>query len=98
MTAAVLYLSVLQQRQTRRVQARAIRQQALILRDCVEPAFRPTAARLDSIRHSWTATAKDRWNAEVEGLAARAYRTDWPGVGQDVVDGLLALWTRGASK
>lgn len=39
-------------------------------------------------------SAKDQWNNEIEGLVRKVQRTDWRGLGEEAVDGVLGLVKR----
>jgi hypothetical protein len=46
------------------------------------------------VKLNFVESAKDQWNEEVEGLVRRVQETDWRGVGEEAVHGVLGLVKR----
>ncbi|RYP55291.1 hypothetical protein DL768_000046 [Monosporascus sp. mg162] len=84
LTLSLAYLTMLAHQRNREHQASILRQQTYAisgLYDPLPPTLPPTRAELAALeRRNLIDTAKDRWNAEVEGAVRWAQTKDWEGV------------------
>ena len=96
LTTGVLYLSLLGAQRDRIRQSTLLNQQSLILNSIVDPSIVPIedAPRFMTVRANWTETWKDRWNAEVEGVAKWVLGGGWERVGSGI-RGRWREWTEG---
>jgi len=93
LTAATLYLTATLHKRNRLTQSAALHQSNLILQNLVEP-LPPVLPTRPYAKLSFVESAKDQWNEEVEGLVRRVQETNWRGVGEEAVDGVLGLVKR----
>ena len=94
LTTTVAYLSLATHRQIRLNQALALRYQARLLDDIVDP---PPVSALPTprvVRAGLLETGKDRWNREISSLALRLQTTDWHAVRQGLEDRVTSLYKR----
>ncbi|CZT20954.1 uncharacterized protein RCC_06815 [Ramularia collo-cygni] len=98
LTATLLYLSASLHTRNRSYQSVLLRQQSHLLNNIVEPqpALPPPTARV--IDAGLWETAKDRWNAELEGNVRKVQEMDWRGVGERVEEGVSRIWRRAYDK
>jgi altered-inheritance-of-mitochondria protein 5 len=98
LTATILYLSASLHTRNRAHQRTLLRQQSHLLDNIVAPQPDlppPTAREIDA--GLW-ATAKDKWNAELEGNLRRVQETDWRSVGERMEEGVQRVWKRAFEK
>ena len=92
-TLGVAYLTVLAHERNRQAQAQALRSQARVLNNLLEPVpLPPLQSRAELAREergTLVETAKDRWNAEVENAVRLVHRTDWDEV-REGMEGVVA--------
>ncbi len=95
------YLSVLAHQRNRQRQGEILRANAHVLNTLSAapgtpaPPPPPTRAELAALqRANFVETAKDRWNAEVEGAVRWLQTTDWDTIRENAEDGVANLWTR----
>lgn len=93
LTATTLYLTATLHKRNRLIQSAALQQSNLILQNLVEP-LPPAQPARPYAKVNFVESAKDQWNEEVEGLVRRLQRTDWRGLGDEAVDGVLGLVKR----
>ena len=102
LTLGVAYLTILAHEQSRHAQAQALRSQARILNGLFDttplppPQSRAELAREE--RSTLVETAKDRWNAEVEGAVRWAQRTDWNDLREGMEGAVARLLGTGLGK
>jgi altered-inheritance-of-mitochondria protein 5 len=94
LTTGVLYLTAEMNRQNRLRQSIMLSQQSAVLLNIVEPQLPLPPPTAREVRGGFAEMAKDRWNAEIEGLLRRAYGTDWNKARADVEDGLSGVASR----
>jgi Altered inheritance of mitochondria 5 len=91
LTYSVLYLSIYLHRANRTHQQTLLAQQTSLLTSLVEPASKRSKPGMQHImvdadqsrrKQSISEMVKDRWNAEVEGMATTLQQTDWEEVRQ----------------
>ncbi|KAI1499867.1 hypothetical protein F5X99DRAFT_388490 [Biscogniauxia marginata] len=101
LTLSIAYLSILAHQRSREYQASVLRQQTRTLSAIVDPlppVLPPTRAELAAAeRANLIESAKDRWNAEVEGAVRWAQTKDWVEVREGVEIALGRLWSRAIS-
>jgi len=98
LTATILYLSASLHTRNRNYQSALLRQQSHVLGNIVEPQPAlppPTAREIDA--GLWE-TAKDKWNAELEGNLRRVQETDWRSVGERIEEGVSNVWRKAFQK
>jgi altered-inheritance-of-mitochondria protein 5 len=93
LTATTLYLTATLHKRNRLIQSAALQQSNLILQNLVEP-LSPAPPPGPYTKISFVESAKDQWNEEVEGLVRRVQGTDWRGLGDEAVNGVLGLVKR----
>ncbi|KAI1085342.1 hypothetical protein F5B20DRAFT_140752 [Whalleya microplaca] len=102
LTLSVAYLTVLAHQRHREHQAAILRQQTYLLHELVDPlppVLPPTRAELAAReRASLVESAKDRWNAELEGAVRWAQTKDWDEVREGVETAVSRLWARASGK
>jgi len=91
LTSSILYLTVAGNRQTRLRQSTILAQENRVLLDLIEPQILQSEPTARVVRGGFVEMAKDRWNAEVEGLLRLTYNTDWNQVRANWVDRALKL-------
>lgn len=98
LTATILYLSASLHTRNRSYQSTLLRQQSHVLGNIVEPqpALPPPTAR--EVDAGILATAKDKWNAELEGNLRRLQEMDWRAVGERMEQGVSRVWSRAFEK
>jgi MICOS complex subunit MIC12 len=69
-------------------------QQSAVLLNIVEPQPLQPLPTPREVRGGFVEMAKDRWNAEIEGLLRRTYNKDWNKARADVEDGLYGITSR----
>ncbi|KXJ91163.1 hypothetical protein Micbo1qcDRAFT_163941 [Microdochium bolleyi] len=98
LTLGLAYLTVLAHQRNREQQAAILRQQTFLLSGAVDPlppSLPPTRTELAAIeRANLVESAKDRWNAEIEGAVRWAQNKDWEEVQEGVETALHRLWNR----
>lgn len=60
----------------------------------VEPPLPPPPPRAREVRLSWTETAKDRWNSEIEGLVRKVENLDWDAARTTLEDRIANIWAK----
>lgn len=82
----------------RNYQSALLRHQSHTLGNIVEPqpALPPPTAR--EVDAGLWATAKDKWNAELEGNLRRVQEVDWRSVGDRMEEGVGKVWRRAFEK
>jgi altered-inheritance-of-mitochondria protein 5 len=78
-------------RQNRLRQSIMLSQQNAVLLNIIEPQPPQPPPTAREARAGFAEMAKDRWNAEIEGLLRRVYGTDWNRARADVEDGLRGV-------
>lgn len=100
-TLSLTYLAILAHQRSRQQQGDILRANARVLnslslspdaKPVVIPPSREAAAALR--RANFVETAKDRWNAEIEGAVRAAQHTDWDEVRESLEARLGRLWAR----
>jgi len=101
LTLSVAYLSVLAHQRNRQRQGEILRANAHVLNalssspDAPPPELPPTRAeRLALRRAGLVETAKETWNAEVEGAVRWVFANDWARAREDLEDTAAGLWAR----
>ncbi|KAJ1326745.1 MICOS complex subunit MIC12 [Microdochium nivale] len=98
LTLGLAYLTVVAHQRNREQQAAILRQQVFLLSGVIDPlppVLPPTRTELAALeRANLVESAKDRWNAEIEGAVRWAQNKDWEEVQENVEIGLGRLWTR----
>ncbi|RYP72505.1 hypothetical protein DL771_004145 [Monosporascus sp. 5C6A] len=98
LTLSLAYLTMLAHQRNREHQASILRQQTYAisgLYDPLPPTLPPTRAELAALeRRNLVDTAKDRWNAEVEGAVRWAQTKDWERVRERLEDAVGNAWAR----
>lgn len=98
LTLGLAYLTVVTHQRNREQQAALLRQQTILLRGSIEPQppiLPPTRAEVAAIeRANFVESAKDRWNAEIEGAVRWAQNKDWEEVQEGVETAFTRLWYR----
>ncbi|RYP91783.1 hypothetical protein DL770_002127 [Monosporascus sp. CRB-9-2] len=98
LTLSLAYLTMLAHQRNREHQASILRQQTYAisgLYDPLPPTLPPTRAELAALeRRNLVDTAKDRWNAEVEGAVRWAQTKDWEGVRERLEAAVGNVWAR----
>ncbi|KAI0012240.1 hypothetical protein F4779DRAFT_568927 [Xylariaceae sp. FL0662B] len=96
LTLSIAYLTVLAHQRNRQAQAAILRQQTYLLSEILDPlppALPPTRAELAAAkRANLIDTAKNRWNADVEGAVRCAQTRDWDEVREGVETAIGRLW------
>ncbi|KAM9879226.1 hypothetical protein VDGL01_06661 [Verticillium dahliae] len=96
LTLGLAYLAVQTHQRTREHQSQLLRSQARVLDSFLEPvvpAPPPTRHEIEAAkRANLVDTAKDRWNAEVEGAVHYLQRTDWDDVRAGLEDAAWRAW------
>ncbi|KAG7113099.1 hypothetical protein HYQ45_016983 [Verticillium longisporum] len=96
LTLGLAYLAVQTHQRTREHQSQLLRSQARVLDSFLEPvvpAPPPTRHEIEAAkRANLVDTAKDRWNAEVEGAVHYLQRTDWDDVRAGLEDAASRAW------
>lgn len=94
LTTTLLYLSLNLHTRNRVHQAALLHQQSLLLTNIVEPRppLPPPTSR--EVRTGIWESAKDRWNAELEGGVRKLQRTDWGDVRDRMEEGVGRVWRR----
>ncbi|KAM0335839.1 hypothetical protein ACHAQA_000889 [Verticillium albo-atrum] len=96
LTLGLAYLAVQTHQRTREHQSQLLRSQARVLDSFLEPVVPsppPTRHEIEAARRAnLVDTAKDRWNAEVEGAVAYLQRTDWDDVRVGLEDAASRAW------
>ena len=79
-------------------QSALLHQQSLILNNVVDPQppLPPPTSR--EVRAGVWETAKDRWNAQLEGEVKRLQRVDWNGVREQMEEGVSRVYRRAFEK
>ncbi|KAH7026287.1 uncharacterized protein B0I36DRAFT_352173 [Microdochium trichocladiopsis] len=98
LTLGLAYLTVVTHQRNREQQAALLRQQTILLRGAIDPqppVLPPTRTEVAAIeRANFVESAKDRWNAEIEGAVRWAQTKDWDEVREGVETALGRLWNR----
>ena len=101
LTLSLAYLAVLTHQRNRRSQGDILRTQANVLNiishdpSSKQSAPLPTPSRLELAaqeRAHFVQTAKDRWNAEIEGAVQWAQTQDWAAVRESAEDSVASLF------
>jgi altered-inheritance-of-mitochondria protein 5 len=82
-TLGLAYLTVLYHERNRQSQALHLRSQSHVLNSLLEPEPTSVLSRAELARKSrstFTESAKDRWNGEIENAVRFVHRTDWAAV------------------
>ncbi|KAK5115019.1 hypothetical protein LTR85_010057 [Meristemomyces frigidus] len=98
LTTSLLYLSLSLHTRNRVQQASLLQQQSLILNNVVEPLPPPPPPASREVQAGLWETAKDRWNAELEGNVRKLQHMDWDGVRIRMEEGVSAVWRRAFEK
>lgn len=98
MTTTLLYLSLSLHTRNRVRQASLLNQQSLILTNIVEPIPPILEPAERTVRIGLLETAKDRWNAQLESEVKRLQNVDWPGVRDQMEEGVSRVWRRAFEK
>ncbi|TKA64569.1 hypothetical protein B0A55_10453 [Friedmanniomyces simplex] len=99
LTTALIHLSLSIHARNRVAQSASLHQQSLVLNQLVDgPSLPlpPSAPR--AVQAGVWETAKDRWNAELEGNVKKLQSTDWNGVRDQMEEGVSRLWRRAFQK
>ncbi|KAI0133936.1 hypothetical protein BJ170DRAFT_574444 [Xylariales sp. AK1849] len=98
LTLSLAYLTVLAHQRNRERQSAILRGNTTLissLTDPLPPVYPPTRAELAAKgRANLLETAKDKWNAEVEGTVRWAQETDWDEVRENVETAVGRLWAK----
>jgi MICOS complex subunit MIC12 len=98
LTLSLAYLAVLAHQRNRERQSVILRANHTVisgLTDPLPPTHPPTRAELAAAhRANLVVTAKDRWNAELEGAVHWAQNTDWTEVREGLEIAARRLWAR----
>lgn len=94
----MLYLSASLHTRNRNHQSTLLRQQSHVLGSIVEPQPAQPAPTAREVDAGLLETAKDKWNAELEGNLRRVQEMDWRGVGERVEEGVSRVWRRAFAK
>ncbi|KAM0271085.1 hypothetical protein ACHAQH_009234 [Verticillium albo-atrum] len=96
LTLGLAYLAVQTHQRTREHQSQLLRSQARVLDSFLEPVVPvppPTRHEIEAAkRANLIDSAKDRWNAEVEGAVNYLQRTDWEDVRVSLEDAASRAW------
>jgi MICOS complex subunit MIC12 len=102
LTLSLAYFTVLAHQRNREHQSRILRAQTTLisgLTDPLPPAYRPTRAELAAAeRANLIESAKDRWNAEVQGAAHWVQEQDWDEVREGVETAVGRLIAKASGK
>ncbi|TKA24714.1 hypothetical protein B0A50_05702 [Salinomyces thailandicus] len=98
LTSAIIYFSLEIHARNRLHQATLLRQQALILHNVVTPQALAPPPVSREVRAGMWETAKDRWNAELEGNVRKLQSTDWSAVGYRLEESVSSAWRRAFEK
>jgi len=99
LTTALIHISLSIHARNRIAQSAHLHQQSLILNRLVDgpPPPLPAAAPRVVQAGVWE-TAKDRWNAELEGNVKKLQSTDWNGVRDQIEEVVSRTWRRAFQK
>ncbi|ORY59575.1 uncharacterized protein BCR38DRAFT_351245 [Pseudomassariella vexata] len=101
-TLSLAYLTVLAHQRNRDRQSAVLRQQITLisgLTDPLPPVHPPTRAEIVAIqRANLVESAKDRWNAEVEGAVKWVQKTDWDATREGLEIAVGRLWAHAFGK
>jgi altered-inheritance-of-mitochondria protein 5 len=101
LTLGIAYLTVYSHERNRQAQALYLRSQHQLLNSLVEPTPVQPSSRTELARQSrstFTETAKDRWNDEVENAVRWVQSTDWNGVREGMEGAVARLLGLGLQK
>ncbi|TPX13292.1 uncharacterized protein E0L32_006265 [Thyridium curvatum] len=101
LTLSLAYLGVLAHQRNRQYQGELLRANAIVLNQLSSTAESPAPVlppqrpdHLAAARDNLVETAKDRWNAEIEGAVRWAQNKDWTEVREDAEGVFSRLWTQ----
>ncbi|KAI1847038.1 hypothetical protein JX266_006913 [Neoarthrinium moseri] len=98
LTLSLAYLTVLAHQRNRERQSAILRANNLVvsgITDPLPPVHPPTRSELAALeRANLVESAKDKWNAEVEGAVRWAQETDWVEVREGLESAAGRLWGR----
>lgn len=101
LTLGLAYLTVLSHERNRQAQALYLRSQHQLLNSLIDPTPVQPHSRAELARQSrstFTETAKDRWNDEVENAVRWVQTTDWNGVREGMEGAVARLLGLGLQK
>ncbi|KAH8671408.1 hypothetical protein BX600DRAFT_434516 [Xylariales sp. PMI_506] len=101
LTLSIAYLTVLAHQRNRERQSGILRANNYVvsgLTDPLPPVVPPTRSEIAAVQRAhFVETAKDKWNAEIEGAVRKVQETDWVEVREGVETALGRLWSGSAA-
>ncbi len=99
LTTALIHVSLSIHARNRIAQSAHLHQQSIILNQLVDGPPLPLPAPAPRVVQAgvWE-TAKDRWNAELEGNVKKLQSTDWNGVRDQIEEVVSRTWRRAFQK